>query len=93
MQRLSNLALDFGAASRTLGYANGTLAPIREWEKAKEDERAAWQKFSDALWGKDSPEAAQAAEGIKSAPAGPFPNPAKIDTGDDGIGLLGGAPR
>jgi hypothetical protein len=91
--RLIDLAMKFGDASRELGFINGVVGSTEHFAAAVDNERRAWQHFSDALWGKDSPQPEEGPGGIKSAPAGPFPNPAKIDTGDDGIGLLGGAPR
>ncbi len=78
--KLVDLALKYGEASRELGFINGVMASHDAFAEAVETERQAWQAFSDALWGKDSPQPEETAGGVKSTPIhDPFRTP-KIGT-------------
>lgn len=67
--KLTDLAIVLAAESKRLGMALGAGMPDGVIAERTENERQAWQDFSDALWGKDSPTPTEVPGGVKSAPA------------------------
>ncbi|MEN6343815.1 MAG: hypothetical protein ABFE16_00825, partial [Armatimonadia bacterium] len=67
--KLTDLAIILAAESKRLGMALGAGMSDGVIAERTENERRAWQDFSDALWGKDSPTPTEVPGGVKSAPA------------------------